>query len=103
MSEGYYEPTIEDKSNVTSLHAEMQRSRDYGDKTRYPDYQELRAIGNLWSKELDNELRSERAKADIQLLLSRIAFELTMRQNEIIAMEVPDELLVSGLPAPQAA
>lgn len=96
MSEGYYEPAVADKSNVTSLYAEMQRSRDYGDKRLYPDYHQLKPVGDRWAKELNNDLRSERAKGDIHLLLSRIAFELTMRQNEIIAEELPADLLVNA-------
>jgi hypothetical protein len=85
--QGYYEPAIADPSNVISLHAEMVRSRDYGDKRYYPDYGELRAIGDTWADELDNPLRSERAKKQIQVLIGRITFELVSRQNDYISEE----------------
>lgn len=82
--EGYYEPAQADPSNVTSLHAEMLRSRDYGDKRYYPDYGDLRAIGDTWTDELRNPLRSERARRDIGKLTLRITFELVQRQEELI-------------------
>lgn len=84
---GYYEPAAPDPSNVISLHAEMLRSRDYGDKRVYPDYGELRAIGDTWADEQHNPLRSRRALGDIALLLNRISFELVARQEEYLKGE----------------
>lgn len=81
--QGYYESAIPDPSNVTSLHAEMLRSRDYGDKRLYPDYGELRSIGDTWADERHNPLRSKRALGDIALLLNRVTFELVERQKEL--------------------
>lgn len=88
QDQGYYEPPVEDPSNVTSLHAEMLRSRDYGDSRFYPDYHELRTTGQYWAGELKDERRSERAKKDIYKLLGRISFELVCRQNDLIKEEL---------------
>lgn len=93
--QGYYESAAPDPSNVTSLYAEMVRSRDYGDHRFYPDYNQLRTLGDEWTMELANPLRSERAKKDIDTLLGRITFELVMRQNERINTELPDDFFAA--------
>lgn len=94
--QGYYEPAAPDPSNVTSLYAEMHRSRDYGDTRYYPDYGELRAIGDTWADELENPLRSERAKKDIDTK-RRITFELVRRQIEMSWGEHDERAIASEL------
>lgn len=82
--QGYYEapqPRVED---TPSLYAEMLRSRDYGDRSRYPNDEALRAMGDYWADQLHSPERSPRAKKEIDVLLGRISFELVMRQNDLL-------------------
>jgi hypothetical protein len=68
---------------LRSLQGELLRSRDYGDERIYPDTDVLVEAGRYWSKELDSDQRSLRAKTDIERIISRIAFEIVQR-GEVI-------------------
>lgn len=69
-------------TEVQSIQSELIRSRDYGDTTQYPT-DHLEHIGQYWSAEKRSPWRSERCREEIEVLVGRVAFELTMRDREV--------------------
>lgn len=79
--QGYYDQ--EKVGDERSLYGDLHRSRDFGEQDKWPDAK-LRELGTYWKEQLVSPERSARAKKEIDTLLSRTAFELVMRQNDII-------------------
>lgn len=65
-----------------SEYGEMQRSRDFGDKRVYPDVGALRELHEYWTERRLDPDCNERSDGTIRLILGRLSFELTMREQE---------------------
>lgn len=81
LEQGYYDQ--EKAGDERSLYGDMHRSRDFGEQDKWPNAK-LLELGAYWKEQLQSPERSPRAKKEIDILLSRTAFELVMRQNDII-------------------
>lgn len=79
MSEGFQE--LKRDGDIPSLHFALLASHDYADARKY-DMEALVGIHNYWNEELASSIRSRRAKNEIPILLSRVAFEIEERWTE---------------------
>lgn len=83
--QGYYDQ--DRPGDERSLYADMHRSRDFGEWTRYGERrlygtEELCQLKNYWNEQLDNPERSPRARIEIGKLVVRAGFEIDSRQSE---------------------
>jgi hypothetical protein len=61
---------------------DLKHSRDFGDKRVYPNIQNLQETQEYWKERRLDPDANERSIAGIELILGRVSFELTMREQE---------------------
>lgn len=75
--------TIAPTQPAYKISTEDELAVNYGDKTVFPDLSTLREINAHWQEEQVSPERSPRQLQIIDKLLARLAFEISMREQEI--------------------
>jgi hypothetical protein len=73
--------TPQEPEGLRSADAALAKSHEYADDELW-SVSRLKEEGRYWQRELNNPDRSARSLVDVDTLVSRIAFEVTLRERE---------------------
>lgn len=67
---------------ILSGYAELERSHDYSDETKY-SLEKLEELGLMWMEEEDDPLRSPRGQAEAKHITKLLSFECAYRTGRM--------------------